>query len=95
VPVGSAEEGADLIERLHFDLVFCAVRLPGLNWVEFFERVRRQVGGFALLTEGYDADLSRAFAEGEGYILVKPVEESKLDRLLEGAALAQPPSHHK
>jgi hypothetical protein len=61
-----------------------------LNWVEFFERVRRQVGGFALLTEGYDADLSRAFAEGEGHILMKPVEEFQLMRLLNGAASEHP-----
>jgi CheY-like chemotaxis protein len=95
VPVGSAEEGADLIERLRFDFVLCAVKLPGLNWVEFFERVRRHIGGFALLTEGYDADLSRAFAEGEGHILAKPVEEFQLARLLDGAAVEQTTSARK
>jgi signal transduction histidine kinase len=95
VPVGSAEEGADLIERLRFDFVLCAVKLPGLNWVEFFERVRRHIGGFALLTDGYDADLSRAFAEGEGHILAKPVEEFQLCRLLDGAAFEQTTSARK
>jgi signal transduction histidine kinase len=82
IPVGSAEEASDFVQRLHFDLVLCSVRLPGLNWVELFTKIRHQVGGFTLLTEGYDADLSRVFQPGEGYILAKPVQEPELDRLL-------------
>jgi signal transduction histidine kinase len=82
VPVASAEEGADLVQRLRFDLVLCSVRLPGLNWVELFTKIRHQIGSFILLTESYDADLSRVFQPGEGYILAKPVQEPELDRLL-------------
>ena len=47
VPVSSAEEGLDIVERLRFDMVICAVRLPGLNWVTFCERVRLRVGRLA------------------------------------------------
>jgi signal transduction histidine kinase/CheY-like chemotaxis protein len=83
VPVSSAEEGADLAARIRFDMTLCAVRLPGLNWVEFFERVRHQVGSFVLLTEGYDADLARAFQGGEGYVLSKPVDAGELLRICE------------
>ena len=81
VPVSSSEEGADLAQRLHFDMAICAVRLPGLNWVEFFERVRHQVGGFVLLTDGYDNDLARAFQGGEGYVLSKPIDEAEVHRI--------------
>ena len=81
VPVSSAEEGADLAQRLHFDMAICAVRLPGLNWVEFFERVRHQVGGFVLLTDGFDNDLARAFQGGEGFVLSKPIDETEVQRI--------------
>jgi hypothetical protein len=36
-----------------------------------------------LLTEGYDADLARAFQGGEGYVLSKPVDASELLRICE------------
>ena len=85
VPVGSAEEAADLAQRLRFDLTLCAVRLPGLNWIEFFERVRRHVGSFVLLTQGYDPDLAKAFQNGEGYVLSKPVDEQQLNRICDVA----------
>jgi len=81
VPVSSAEEGADVVERLRFDMVLCAVRLPGLNWVEFFERVRRQVGGLVLMTDGFNNDLSRAFRGGEALMLSKPIQEAELYRV--------------
>ena len=81
VPVSNAEEGADLAQRMRFDMAVCAVRLPGWNWVEFFERVRHQVGGFVLLTDRYDSDLARAFQGGEGFVLAKPVDEADLHRI--------------
>lgn len=81
VPISSAEEGADLAQRLRFDMAICAVRLPGLNWVEFFERIRYQVGGFVLLTDGYDNDLTRAFQGGEGFVLSKPIDEAEVQRI--------------
>lgn len=81
VPVSSAEEAADLVPRVRFDMAVCAARLPGWNWLEFFERVRNQVGGFVLLADRYDADLTRAFQGGEGFVLAKPVDEADLHRI--------------
>ncbi len=81
VPVSSAEEGADVAERLRFDIVICALRLPGLNWVEFFERVRYRVGGFVLMTDGFDQALGMAFKNGEGFVLSKPIDETELLRV--------------
>ncbi len=78
VPVSNAEEGIDLIQRMRFDIALCAVRQPGLNWVEFFERVRYQVSGFVLLTDGFDTDLARAFQGGEGFVLSKPIEDAEV-----------------
>jgi len=81
VPVSSAEEGADLAQRVRFDMVICAVRLPGLNWVEFFERTRQRAGGFVLLTDGYDQQSLGAFQRHECLVLHKPVDESELHRV--------------
>jgi signal transduction histidine kinase/CheY-like chemotaxis protein len=81
VPVSSAEEGLDIVERLRFDMVICAVRLPGLNWVAFCERVRLRVGGFVLLTDAYNSEVGRAFRDSEGYVLTKPVDETDLHRI--------------
>lgn len=81
VPVVSAEEALDIVDRLRFDMVICAVRLPGLNWVEFCERVRLRVGGFVLLTDAFNRDVGRAFRNSEGYVLTKPVDETDLQRI--------------
>ena len=81
VPVSSAEEGLDIVERLRFDMVICAVRLPSLNWVAFCERVRLRVGGFVLLTDAFNSDVGRAFRNSEGYVLTKPVDETDLHRI--------------
>ena len=81
VPTSSAEEGVDMVERLHFDMVLCAVRLPGLNWLEFFERVQRHVGGLVLLTDGFNEDVAQSFRGGEAFTLSKPIEERELQRI--------------
>jgi signal transduction histidine kinase len=81
VPVSSAEEGLDIVDRLRFDMVICAVRLPSLNWVAFCERVRMRVGGFVLLTDAYNSDVGRAFRNSEGFVLTKPVDETELHRI--------------
>lgn len=79
VPLGTAEEAVDLAQRLSFDMILSAVRLPGLNWLALFERVRPLIPAFVLLTEGFDPPL----AVNLGYVLRKPVEAVELDRLLE------------
>jgi signal transduction histidine kinase len=89
IPANGAEHAADLIQRMPFDIVFCAVRLPGLNWVELFQRVRRRVGAFALMTEGYDAESARAFRAGEGHVLAKPLDERELQEFLAGVEVRQ------
>jgi GAF domain-containing protein len=82
VPVGNSDAGLDLAQRLRFDAAFCSVHAPGLNWVELSERMQSRVGGFVLLSDGYDVELTDDF-EGEGrFVLAKPVQEADLDRIL-------------
>ena len=82
VPVNNTDTGLDLSQRMRFDAAFCSLHAPGLNWVELSERMQTRVGGFILLSDGYDAELSADF-EGEGrFVLAKPVQEAELDRVL-------------
>ena len=83
VPVGDSDTGLDLAHRLRFDVVFCSIHAPGLNWVELSERMHSRVGGFVLLSDGYNSELSADF-EGDGcFVLPKPVQEPELDRVLQ------------
>jgi GAF domain-containing protein/CheY-like chemotaxis protein len=83
VPVTNSDTGLDLAHRMRFDAAFCSVHAPGLNWVELSERMNARVGGFVLLSDGYDSELSGDF-EGEGrFVLAKPVQEKELDRVLQ------------
>jgi K+-sensing histidine kinase KdpD/CheY-like chemotaxis protein len=94
VPVNSSDEGLDLAQRMRFDAIFCSVHAPGLNWVETAEQVKARVGGFVLLSDSYNADLSADFAEERRFVLAKPVDEKQLDRVLEaiqaGSRIARP-----
>jgi signal transduction histidine kinase len=81
VPISSADEAIEMVQRLRFDMVLCAVRLSGVNWVQFYERVRRQIGGFVLVTDGFNNDLARAFRTGQGFTLGKPIDENELFRI--------------
>jgi hypothetical protein len=57
--------------------------------VELSERMHSRVGGFILLSDGYDAELSADF-EGDGrFVLPKPLQEKELERVLH---LIEPPS---
>ncbi len=88
VPVASADAGLELANRMRFDLAFCSVRAPGLNWVELSERMQERVIGFILLSDHYDAELQADF-EGEGrFVVAKPIQEPDLERALE-AVLAR------
>ncbi|MGH9660198.1 MAG: GAF domain-containing protein, partial [Bryobacteraceae bacterium] len=83
VPVHNSEEGLDLVGRLRFDVVLCSTRLRGLNWVEFFDRVRGRVVAFTLLAESFSHDLSLHF-RGEGrYLLHKPIEQDQFALTME------------
>ena len=85
VPVDNADSGLDLAQRMRFDLAFCSVHAPGLNWVELAERMQGRVGGFVLLSDRYDAELSADFESDGRFVLPKPVREMDLARVLDAA----------
>jgi CheY-like chemotaxis protein len=82
VPIGNTDTALEVAQRMRFDVAFCSVHSPGLNWIEFSERLQGRLGAFILLSDGYDAELAADF-EGEGrFVLAKPVQEVELDRML-------------
>jgi CheY-like chemotaxis protein len=86
VPVKAPEEAQDLAQRVRFDVVVCSSRLPGLNWITFYQHVQSHVDSFILLTEAFDASLAQAFSNGNGYFLTKPLQDADIDRVLESIA---------
>lgn len=82
VPVVNSDNGLDMAQRMRFEAAFCSVHASGLNWVELSELMQSRVGGFILLSDGYDAELSADFEGDARFVLAKPVQESELDRVL-------------
>jgi signal transduction histidine kinase/CheY-like chemotaxis protein len=82
VPAQNSDVGLDMAQRLRFDIVFCSIRIPGLNWVELSERFEPLVGSFVLVSDGYDPDLAINFEGVRRFVLSKPIDEAMLDRVL-------------
>ncbi|HUA60222.1 MAG TPA: GAF domain-containing protein [Verrucomicrobiae bacterium] len=82
IPVANADTALELAHRMRFDAAFCSVHAPGLNWVELSERMLPRVGGFVLLSDGFDPELSADFEGHSRFVLPKPVQEAELDHVL-------------
>jgi two-component SAPR family response regulator len=84
IPLGSAEEAIDLVQRVKCDLIAAtstsSSRLPGFNWVSFYEKVRPHTDAFVLLTD--TAEIGHTFTHGEGFVVRKPLHEAEIDRVL-------------
>ena len=89
VPVSNTDTGLELAHRMRFDVAFCSVHAPGLNWVELSERMQSRVGGFVLMSDGFDPELSADFEEGSRFVLPKPVQEVDLERVLRTVEASQ------
>jgi len=82
VPVNNTDTALDMAQRMKFDAAFCSLHAPGLNWVELSERMHSRVGGFILLSDGYDAELTNDFEGDRRFVIPKPIQEDELDRIL-------------
>jgi GAF domain-containing protein len=94
VPVGNADTGLELAQRIKIDSAFCSLHAPGLNWVELSERMQGLVTGFVLLSDGYDAELASNFEGYNRYVLARPVQEAELDRVLRDLEPSMPYVKH-
>jgi CheY-like chemotaxis protein len=85
IPVTNSDSGLELAQRMRFDIAFCSVHAPGLNWVELSERLQSRVGAFVLISGRYDPELVADFEEDGRYVISKPVQEGEIDRVLANA----------
>ncbi len=90
IPLGSAEEAIDLVQRVKCDLIAAtstsSSRLPGFNWVNFYEKVRPHTDAFVLLTD--TAEIGHTFNPGEGFVVRKPLHEAAINRVLDEFEMA-------
>jgi C4-dicarboxylate-specific signal transduction histidine kinase len=76
------EEAPDLAQRHRFDAVVWTLRPSGSRWSEFQERIRPHVRAFLLLSDGFDPELTRSVEDSGGFLLVRPIKEAELERVL-------------
>jgi hypothetical protein len=81
VPV-APREALDLAQRLRFDAVFWLLSSGSPTWTEFYETIRAQTPAFILMGDTWDAALAQRLDQHRCYLLVRPVQEADLDRVL-------------
>jgi len=82
----TGEQALDLCERQVFDVVLMDVRMPGLNGVDTFQKIRRhQKGTKVTLMSAYDVDdlQSAALNEGAVAFLPKPLNLPRIINLIQ------------
>ena len=82
VPVASAEQAADLAERIRFDLILCGTHLPNLTWMELFEKVQHRTAAFVLIADPMSPELARVARGSSSFTLSRPVQTQELARML-------------
>jgi hypothetical protein len=90
VPVDNYDAAVEAVQRFRFDIVLCTDRIGETTWVDFFQRVRRKVSAFVLVTEIDEMGTGPAFRSGEAFILRKPLDENEFDNLLKMVEADEP-----
>lgn len=83
----SGERALSLFEKRSFDLVLLDIRMPGLDGMEVFRRIRRKrTGAQVVLMSAYSMELARRQALDEGAIAFvrKPLDVENLLKLIRG-----------
>jgi DNA-binding NtrC family response regulator len=89
--VESAEAGIDALREKEYDIIIADYRLPGMDGLAFFDRIRRSLAASLkiLITAHGDQTLAeKAFAAGVNDYIAKPFQmqdiETSLTRLMNG-----------
>lgn len=78
----NAAEGAKLVNRIHPDIIFLDIKMPGKNGIEMLEDIPRYSGEIIFLT-AYDNYAVEAFKKGAMHYLLKPLDQDDLRVSLE------------
>jgi CheY-like chemotaxis protein len=86
---GDGRAGAELIERVHPDLVLVDLGLPVMSGYDLARRIRSDAGTggthlVALSGYGQDSDVQAALQAGFDEHLTKPPDPARLEQLLAG-----------
>ena len=85
--VPSTADGAgDILQRLRFDAVLWAVRAGRGGWTEFHDRHRASIPAFVLIADSYDPQLAQSLGPRGGFLLSRPVHDTKLAEVLQEIA---------
>jgi DNA-binding NtrC family response regulator len=76
VPVSSAEEAIDLVQRLRFDIVFSSTG-------QLLERVREYVRAFVLVGDSAGTEAAFASTNGGAFVLRNPDDAAEMEQLVE------------
>jgi len=82
---GTGEEAVDLCRKERYDVVLMDVRMPGIDGVEAFRRIRRhQEGVRVIMMSAYTVEELKHAALDEGAVafLTKPLDMDKVSKLI-------------
>src|SRR5512138_3961419 len=86
--VGDGIEGVERARASRPEVILVDMGLPGIDGLEVGRRIRADLGDAPLLVavtgQGRDEDRRRALAAGLDELLVKPVDVTRLERIVEG-----------
>ena len=93
--VATARDGAEtigMVKSRHYDIIFLDVRLPDMNGIETFEKVKEiDPGVTVIMMTGYSEEdlLKRAVSEGAYTCIHKPFDMKKVMSLVEDVVEAR------
>lgn len=86
----TAEEGLEAVSRSDYDIIICDYRLPGMDGLSFFRRIRAKPSVKLLITAfGSDGLPVQARAVGVNGYLVKPLDMQTIETVLKRLVAAQ------
>jgi K+-sensing histidine kinase KdpD len=81
VPVTSAGEAIEILNRFRFDAILASVSVGDMEWSQFLESSKPHVAAIVALQESFDANVQQR-TPGAQFALRKPVEDAEIDEVL-------------
>lgn len=79
---GNAEEAILAVDRLHPDLVFLDIHMPGMDGLELASRLPAGALPWIVFATAYDSHALRAFDAGAIDYVLKPIDQDRFDHCI-------------